>query len=59
MSTFDGRIREYPAVAIDNFEPNDFAKYFILSHVHSGNHTNKHCPSVDFFTNTHNPKQTI
>lgn len=36
MSTFDGRIREYPAVAIDNFEPNDYAKYFILSHVHKG-----------------------
>ncbi|KAL7323207.1 hypothetical protein PS15p_211140 [Mucor circinelloides] len=34
MSTFDGRIREYPAIAIDNFKPNDYAKYFILSHVH-------------------------
>ncbi|KAI8645399.1 beta-lactamase-like protein [Parasitella parasitica] len=35
MSTFDGRIREYPIFAIDNFIQNTFAKYFILSHVHS------------------------
>lgn len=35
MSTFDGRIREYPVIVIDNFEPNNFAKYFILSHVHT------------------------
>jgi hypothetical protein len=38
MSSFDGRIREYPAVAIDKFTPNSFAKYFLLSHVHSGKH---------------------
>lgn len=41
MSTFDGRIREYPVVAIDNFQSNSFAKYFILSHVHTGNIINK------------------
>ncbi|KAL9554260.1 hypothetical protein MBANPS3_002900 [Mucor bainieri] len=35
MSTFDGRIREYPVVAIDNFELNSPARFFILSHVHS------------------------
>ncbi|KAF1798204.1 beta-lactamase-like protein [Mucor lusitanicus] len=39
MSTFDGRIREYPVVAIDNFQSNSFAKYFILSHVHTDHMT--------------------
>jgi hypothetical protein len=36
MSTFGGRIKEYPAIAIDNFAPNNYAKYFVLSHVHKG-----------------------
>jgi hypothetical protein len=36
MSTFDGRIKEYPSLAIDNFVPNNYTKHFVLSHVHKG-----------------------
>jgi hypothetical protein len=36
MSTFDGRIKEYPAISIDRFKLNGYAKYYLLSHVHSG-----------------------
>lgn len=35
MSTFDGRLTEYPLISIDKFKLNG-AKYFLLSHVHSG-----------------------
>lgn len=38
MSTFDGRIKEYPTISIDNFTTNGFSKYYLLSHVHSGMH---------------------
>lgn len=34
MSTFDGRIKEYPELAIDNFTPNNYSQFFLLSHVH-------------------------
>lgn len=36
MSTFDGRIKEYPELAIDNFTPNNYSQFFLLSHVHKG-----------------------
>ncbi|KAI8817963.1 beta-lactamase-like protein [Fimicolochytrium jonesii] len=36
MSTFDGRIREYPAIAVDNFQPTrPGVRIFLLSHVHA------------------------
>lgn len=36
MSTFDGRIKEYPTVAIDNFKDIERPEIFILSHTHTG-----------------------
>ncbi|KAF9998384.1 hypothetical protein BGZ79_007946 [Entomortierella chlamydospora] len=35
MSTFDGLIREFPTVAIDNFKPRPGVSIYLLSHVHS------------------------
>ncbi|KAG0212511.1 hypothetical protein BGX33_003499 [Mortierella sp. NVP41] len=35
MSTFDGLIREFPTVAIDNFRVRPGVKIYLLSHVHS------------------------
>ncbi|KAF9141846.1 hypothetical protein BGX30_003998 [Mortierella sp. GBA39] len=35
MSTFDGLIREFPTVAIDNFRVRPGVKVYLLSHVHS------------------------
>ncbi|KAF9178743.1 hypothetical protein BGZ51_007528 [Haplosporangium sp. Z 767] len=35
MSTFDGLIREFPTVAIDNFKSRPGVKIYLLSHVHS------------------------
>ncbi|KAG0276922.1 hypothetical protein BGZ95_006831 [Linnemannia exigua] len=35
MSTFDGLIREFPTVAIDNFRIRPNVKVYLLSHVHS------------------------
>lgn len=42
MSTFKGRIKEYPAIAIDFFIPNGYSKYFVLSHVHKGEKRKKY-----------------
>ena len=33
---YDGRIREYPAIAIDRFTPQTGVKYYFLTHAHSG-----------------------
>ncbi|KAF9428274.1 hypothetical protein BGZ94_002905 [Podila epigama] len=35
MSTFDGLIREFPAIAIDNFRARPGVSVYLLSHVHS------------------------
>lgn len=35
MSTFDGLIREFPTVAIDNFKARPGVHVYLLSHVHS------------------------
>ncbi|KAG0328837.1 hypothetical protein BGZ99_004325 [Dissophora globulifera] len=35
MSTFDGLIREFPTVAIDNFKIRPGVNVYLLSHVHS------------------------
>jgi len=35
MSTFDGLIREFPNVAIDNFKKRPGVNVYLLSHVHS------------------------
>ncbi|KAG0251228.1 hypothetical protein BG011_007757 [Mortierella polycephala] len=35
MSTFDGLIREFPTVAIDNFKSRPGVRVYLLSHVHS------------------------
>ncbi|KAF9170873.1 hypothetical protein BGX20_008393 [Mortierella sp. AD010] len=35
MSTFDGLIREFPTVAIDNFKPRPGVSTYLLSHVHA------------------------
>src|SRR5690554_1241659 len=35
MSTFDGLIREFPTVAIDNFKSRPGIRVYLLSHVHS------------------------
>ncbi|ORX51297.1 hypothetical protein DM01DRAFT_1408762 [Hesseltinella vesiculosa] len=35
MSTFDGQIREYPAICIDRFTQRKGARYYFLTHVHS------------------------
>lgn len=37
MSTFHGRIKEYPTLCIDRFIVTDTPKHYILSHVHKGN----------------------
>lgn len=36
MSTFDGRIKEYPTIAIDNFKDIGRSEIFILRHTHTG-----------------------
>ncbi|KAF9926969.1 hypothetical protein FBU30_003611, partial [Linnemannia zychae] len=35
MSTFDGLIREFPTIAIDNFRVRPGVKVYLLSHIHS------------------------
>ncbi|KAI8915160.1 beta-lactamase-like protein [Powellomyces hirtus] len=36
MSTFDGRVREYPTIAIDNYQPTrPNVRIFLLSHAHA------------------------
>lgn len=52
MSTFDGRIKEYPELAIDNFTPNNYSQFFLLSHVHKGNTKKSHLRSHAIVTNS-------
>ncbi|KAI7885154.1 hypothetical protein K492DRAFT_204215 [Lichtheimia hyalospora FSU 10163] len=35
MTTFDGQVREYPAIAIDRFKPRAGVKYYFLTHAHA------------------------
>lgn len=41
MSTFNGRIKEYPTLSIDDFLNTGTSKHFILSHVHKGTQKKK------------------
>ncbi|KAJ3019285.1 Protein artemis [Thoreauomyces humboldtii] len=47
MSTFDGRIRQYPTIYIDNYAAKQDTRIFLLSHCHADHLSGLKSPNFD------------